>query len=57
MNADVRVGEFRVGRHIGRGGFSDVWIATHPRSTVPLAIKTLRTDSIDRDIPSDGFAR
>jgi serine/threonine protein kinase len=57
MNADVRIGELRVGRHIGRGAFSDVWIAIHPRSSDPLAIKTLRTDSIDRDIPSDGFAR
>ncbi len=53
----LRLGDFRLGAPIGRGGFSDVWIATHPLSRHRFAVKTLRGELATNSVSRDGFAR
>lgn len=54
---DLRIGEFTLGAPVGQGGFSRVWLASHPQSSLRFVVKVLRGE-IARDAASrDAFVR
>ena len=44
LNAGMQLGDYRILRHLGRGGMGDVYLAEHSLMGVPYAVKTLREE-------------
>jgi hypothetical protein len=57
QDAQLQIASYRLGRHIGRGGFSEVWQATHPDSRATFAVKVLRGDFGDNRAMREAFVR